>query len=68
VVVNDHRDAQSLSRGLSATAEAHLVTRESDWLTSEAVRLRSDELGALQQAHLQQEGQRPAADWRRSMS
>jgi hypothetical protein len=62
VVVNSPSNAHSLARGVSGPAEAHLITGQPDWLTSEAVRLRADRLTIAQQARAQEASQRQSAE------
>ena len=62
VVVNSSTDAHSLSRGVSGPAEAHLVTGRPDWQTSEAVRLRADQLTVQQQARTLEATDRQSAE------
>jgi conjugative relaxase-like TrwC/TraI family protein len=61
-VVNTPKDAHSLSRGVSGAAEAHVITGQPDWLTSEAVRLRADQLTIAQEARAQEANQRQSAE------
>nr|MDQ6900302.1 hypothetical protein [Candidatus Dormibacteraeota bacterium] len=68
VLVNDPKDAPSLSHGLSGAAEAHLVTGPPDWLTGEAVRLRADQLTVQQHARAQLEGERQGVETQREMA